>query len=167
MHAIALLHSVVMSAAAILPDLISSETAAIVSLMAIPLLTAASTLAGCRVTPPRRPRPSLKSSLVVAAVNGLPVVYLAAPRRLGWSLDYYAMVIGILFLPAAILSTLVVQGARAVGCRLVRWPRIAPGHCRACGYDLTGNVSGRCPECGLSRSTPHRSDGEHPDAPRY
>ena len=25
--------------------------------------------------------------------------------------------------------------------------RIPPGHCR-CGYDLTGNTSGRCPECG-------------------
>jgi hypothetical protein len=25
--------------------------------------------------------------------------------------------------------------------------RVRPGHCR-CGYDLTGNVSGRCPECG-------------------
>lgn len=23
-----------------------------------------------------------------------------------------------------------------------------PGHCRTCGYDLTGNQSGRCPECG-------------------
>jgi len=23
-----------------------------------------------------------------------------------------------------------------------------PGHCRGCDYDLTGNVSGRCPECG-------------------
>jgi hypothetical protein len=22
------------------------------------------------------------------------------------------------------------------------------GHCRKCGYDLTGNVSGVCPECG-------------------
>ena len=22
------------------------------------------------------------------------------------------------------------------------------GHCQKCGYDLTGNVSGRCPECG-------------------
>ena len=26
--------------------------------------------------------------------------------------------------------------------------RIPPGHCRNCGYDLTGNTSGRCPECG-------------------
>ncbi len=27
---------------------------------------------------------------------------------------------------------------------------ILPGHCGACGYDLTGNVSGVCPECGSS-----------------
>ena len=27
-----------------------------------------------------------------------------------------------------------------------RRPR--PGHCQKCGYDLTGNISGRCPECG-------------------
>ena len=28
--------------------------------------------------------------------------------------------------------------------------RFPPGHCQRCGYDLTGNVSGRCPECGRS-----------------
>jgi len=27
----------------------------------------------------------------------------------------------------------------------------SPGHCRSCGYDLTGNVSGICPECGKKR----------------
>ena len=26
--------------------------------------------------------------------------------------------------------------------------RIPPGHCLKCGYNLTGNVSGVCPECG-------------------
>lgn len=26
--------------------------------------------------------------------------------------------------------------------------RTRPGHCRQCDYDLTGNVSGVCPECG-------------------
>lgn len=26
--------------------------------------------------------------------------------------------------------------------------RSPPGHCLECGYNLTGNVSGRCPECG-------------------
>jgi hypothetical protein len=34
--------------------------------------------------------------------------------------------------------------------------RIPPGHCRNCGYNLTGNVSGICPECGaeIDRSAP-------------
>ena len=29
--------------------------------------------------------------------------------------------------------------------------RPGPGHCQKCGYDLTGNVSGVCPECGQAR----------------
>lgn len=29
-------------------------------------------------------------------------------------------------------------------------PRRRVGHCDNCGYDLTGNVSGRCPECGTT-----------------
>ena len=31
---------------------------------------------------------------------------------------------------------------------LRRWRRARRGGCRKCGYNLTGNVSGRCPECG-------------------
>jgi len=30
--------------------------------------------------------------------------------------------------------------------------RHSPGHCQTCGYDLTGNESGRCPECGTEVS---------------
>ncbi len=30
--------------------------------------------------------------------------------------------------------------------------RPLPNHCPSCGYDLTGNVSGRCPECGATVS---------------
>src|SRR5262245_40377085 len=30
-----------------------------------------------------------------------------------------------------------------------RWRR-GPGTCRECGYNLTGNVAGRCPECGTA-----------------
>jgi hypothetical protein len=32
--------------------------------------------------------------------------------------------------------------------RFVRARRIKPGHCNQCGYSLTGNTSGVCPECG-------------------
>lgn len=31
-----------------------------------------------------------------------------------------------------------------------------PGHCRKCGYNLSGNVSGRCPECGAVVETAFR-----------
>ena len=35
---------------------------------------------------------------------------------------------------------------------LAMWlPQRLPGHCSAYGYDLTGNVSGVCPECGTAR----------------
>lgn len=32
------------------------------------------------------------------------------------------------------------------------WRRgtVRPGHCRRCGYNLTGNRSGQCPECGAA-----------------
>ena len=32
--------------------------------------------------------------------------------------------------------------------RYERWARASTGRCARCGYDLTGNVSGACPECG-------------------
>ncbi|MDB5290092.1 MAG: hypothetical protein JWL69_1333 [Phycisphaerales bacterium] len=41
--------------------------------------------------------------------------------------------------------------------RLLRLQRTAQraerGQCRICGYDLTGNVSGTCPECGQKVGT--------------
>ncbi len=39
--------------------------------------------------------------------------------------------------------------------------RPAKGHCPTCSYDLTGNESGKCPECG----TPLTQDPAHANAP--
>lgn len=30
-------------------------------------------------------------------------------------------------------------------------PHKPPSHCQSCGYNLTGNISGRCPECGFRK----------------
>jgi hypothetical protein len=40
--------------------------------------------------------------------------------------------------------------APALAAARIRWThkRRLAGHCPSCGYDLTGNVSGVCPECG-------------------
>ena len=43
-------------------------------------------------------------------------------------------------LPGLIVAVLIAGWRRHPG----------PNCCRACGYDLTGNVSGRCPECGAT-----------------
>ncbi len=39
--------------------------------------------------------------------------------------------------------------------------RYAPGYCGACGYDLTGNESGVCPECGMATSSRGRKPADH------
>ena len=53
-----------------------------------------------------------------------------------------------LFLPWPFVAACL---AVAPALRARRWwraRRAAPGHCQRCGYDLTGNQSGVCPECG-------------------
>ncbi len=48
---------------------------------------------------------------------------------------------------------------------LMWWGRFArrarPGCCRLCGYDLAGNTSGVCPECGTRTPCLERDDGGH------
>ncbi len=43
----------------------------------------------------------------------------------------------------------------------LRRRRFPPGHCQRCGYDLTGNVSGRCPECGAPVPERDHQDAGH------
>ncbi len=57
---------------------------------------------------------------------------------------YYVVVVP-LWLPTVILAAYAALNVWRWRCRRVR-----PGHCASCGYDLTGNISGRCPECGVT-----------------
>lgn len=53
-----------------------------------------------------------------------------------------AFLLLMLFSPAGPLLAAVVTGVESPA-----GAQLAPGHC-PCGYDLTGNTSGVCPECG-------------------
>jgi hypothetical protein len=49
-------------------------------------------------------------------------------------------------------------------------PVVPAGHCRKCGYNLKGNVSGRCPECGMpvpQSKAPAGSRNAHSADARY
>ncbi len=41
--------------------------------------------------------------------------------------------------------------------------RFPTAHCQKCDYNLTGNVSGACPECGTKIESPTSKEMGHPD----
>jgi hypothetical protein len=53
----------------------------------------------------------------------------------------FLLLLGLMFLVSGVTHWGVASSLR---------PRYPAGHCQQCGYNLTGNVSGRCPECGCS-----------------
>ncbi len=74
------------------------------------------------------------------------------PRILGihnvdgsWTVsDFYPVIA----LAIIVLVTLLIAGVLVYLRRIIIGPRISFRKCDHCGYDLTGNTSGRCPECG-------------------
>ncbi len=58
----------------------------------------------------------------------------------GWDNRRVAIPLWVPFVPCLILTAVL----------WLRRGRVGSGFCRRCGYDLTGNISGRCPECGTS-----------------
>lgn len=93
----------------------------------------------------------------------------AQPVSKGWSYDRIPMTIGVQFyalvslwmrswqVPGAVvyyvplyLPMIAIAGFTALLWRRDR--RVPPGYC-ICGYDLTGNVSGVCSECGAAIET--------------
>ena len=82
---------------------------------------------------------------LIAFVNVLASIRHLSPGMIYW------------FLPMTVVFGFVAYGSVALGLmsgiiyiRMRYWPRYPHGHCAQCGYDLTGNVSGTCPECGTS-----------------
>jgi hypothetical protein len=63
------------------------------------------------------------------------------------SIREWQIIAGALFLPAVWLIKLARQRLRKL-----------PHQCRECGYDLRGNLSGVCPECGTRVSSAHPLD---------
>ena len=99
--------------------------------------------------PGRRPSvlPETRSG---AAFLGIIIIGLCA--MIGDDIAVYASRSGHKLLLGFAVLTLWVAGlssTAAIWLRAYRISRIpAPGYCQTCGYNLTGNVSGICPECG-------------------
>lgn len=67
-----------------------------------------------------------------------------APTRLGRSPAVVCAPPLVIWLGAALTLLVLMRGLVR---RVIRYARVRRGRC-CCGYDLTGNVSGTCPECG-------------------
>lgn len=61
----------------------------------------------------------------------------AVPDRASWKIAGAVRVV-LIATPGLIVAALIAATGR----------KPEPNRCRSCGYDLTGNTSGRCPECG-------------------
>lgn len=80
----------------------------------------------------------------------------AGPARYG-ELEYsgFGTPVSTMFFPLWVPWGAVASGWAVLAWRDLR--RVPPGHCRGCGYDLSGLASGAaCPECGHIRAAATR-----------
>ncbi len=63
---------------------------------------------------------------------------------------------------STLVATIILCTFHAWGCLYLWLYPIPAGHSTACGYNLTGNVSGICPECGrpISAAAPNGENEE-------
>ena len=98
-------------------------------------------------------RNSLAFSLIMAtaffllswvSMSGVSLIIMAALNPMGPIAGWTAIAFAILLLMSFLFS---IWLYRIVYLHL-RWNPPTLGHCPTCNYNLTGNQSGRCPECG-------------------
>jgi hypothetical protein len=120
------------------------------ALSALPGLAALWVFCACLWVPPywRGWRGCVESLIVGSAAAG---AFIITPEMTspGSHLKLLGLTAFIVLVPVALLIIGMTALIRAIVYRIVLWPPPPrPGACEACGYDLTGNVSGVCPECG-------------------
>jgi len=75
-----------------------------------------------------------------------------------WRLPQWSFALGAYVIPtwlpvAVFIVPIVLRAGFSIRRMRARSSRSRRGECEECGYALRGNVSGRCPECGLRIST--------------
>lgn len=98
-----------------------------------------------------RPLSSYRQSIaiVVVVIVGWTAVKLtieAVTQQYLVNAQMMCLVWGVYGFIGLVVNTVLVSLAVLLRRRL--YPIYPSGHCQRCGYNLTGNVSGRCPECG-------------------
>ena len=94
-----------------------------------------------------------------AFLSTTPAVLLAAERLMNandrwWDLQVYSRRNWVVYLHCVIPCVILGAYPFFAVLREVRRRRMKRiGKCARCGYDLTGNISGRCSECGAPRQT--------------
>jgi hypothetical protein len=93
------------------------------------------------------------SSASITPVAGPGFGYMNGTPGFGWSIPVHFKPVGRTTVLAIPIWALALAFAMLPMISLIRIVsrkrrRAKPNHCRSCGYNLTGNMSGVCPECG-------------------
>lgn len=88
-------------------------------------------------------RTRLSRNLGIISIAFVSVTFLTPMILNSWQLRPSWLLFGLCLIP----------GVLGIACNRGQI-RIPPGHCKTCGYDLTGNVSGKCSECGAPVPAP-------------
>jgi hypothetical protein len=97
------------------------------------------------------PPPGLQSIVVSACDTNVCARFAGFAWATGeGSYDPAAFVLAIPLWPIVLFGGLTALATRARLRTRVTRTRAATGHCPSCHYNLTGNVSGICPECGVA-----------------